>query len=167
MSANRPAICFCSQKRELGQGNNDENCRRSYRRSHVHAFVSLVSVASGELSHELPNSLILLARPARFRTHDLCLRRQGSRELAMLHLRRGPRSCAFVSAICVSGPELQTTSNECTISCEIGRSTASFVKIIAAQKSGLFARGTAASRPEYHIMFSAQTASAQSPRERP
>jgi hypothetical protein len=54
-----------------------------------------------------------------------------------------------------------------TISCGIGRGTASFVKIIAAQKSGLFARGTAASCPEYHIMFSAQTASAQSPRERP
>jgi hypothetical protein len=36
-----------------------------------------------------------------------------------------------------------------------------------AQKSGLSARGTAASFPEYQWMFSAQTASAQSPRLRP
>jgi hypothetical protein len=85
----------------------------------------------------------------------------------MLYLRRGARSRAFGPAICVSGPELQATSNEYSISCGIGRSTASFAKIVAAQKSGLFARGTAASCPEYHIMFSAQTASAQSPRERP
>jgi hypothetical protein len=44
---------------------------------------------------------------------------------------------------------------------------ASFVTFIAAQKSGLSARGTAASCPEYHMMFSAQTASVQSPRPRP
>jgi hypothetical protein len=36
-----------------------------------------------------------------------------------------------------------------------------------AQKSGLSARGTAASFPEYQWIFSAQTASAQSPRLRP
>src|SRR3984893_9303137 len=47
---------------------------------------------------------------------------------------------------------------------QFGFTTAPF---IAAQKSGLFARGTAASCPEYHMMFSAQTASAQSPRPRP
>jgi hypothetical protein len=35
------------------------------------------------------------------------------------------------------------------------------------QKSGLSARGTAASFPEYHRTFSAQTASAQAPRPRP
>jgi hypothetical protein len=40
-------------------------------------------------------------------------------------------------------------------------------KELAPQKSGLSARGTAASFPEYHWMFSAQTASAQSPRPRP
>jgi hypothetical protein len=39
--------------------------------------------------------------------------------------------------------------------------------IFAAQKSGLSARGTAASFPEYHLVFSAQTDSTQSPRPRP
>jgi hypothetical protein len=38
---------------------------------------------------------------------------------------------------------------------------------IDAQKSGWSARGTAASLPEYHLVFSAQTDSTQSPRLRP